>query len=197
MSLAILIPSQQMWHGVFARSVAELTAALVYNRVEFELYNIESSILPASRFMLMDMALQKGHTYALCLDSDMYFPGDIVPRLMAHDKDIIVANYVTRPPCRHVCHDMEGNVMQTAGKEGIEQASRIAIGCALIKLDAIRKLKEPYFEFIWQPDKRTFLGEDYYFSNLCTEAGIEMWVDHEVTKDIGHMGYVSFTYKNA
>lgn len=40
-------------------------------------------------------------------------------------------------------------------------------------------------------------GEDYWFCNLCKEAGIEMWVDHDLSKVISHMGIYPYSVVDA
>lgn len=185
MSIAILIPSSSTWESAFGRCLANLIGQLGYHKVPHTTLNIEGSILPQSRQKLLEFACE--HQYALCLDSDMTFPMDLVPRLMKHEKPIVVANYVTRPPSSFVCHDIQGVRMDSRQKVGIEQASRVALGCALIDMKYIKNLPKPWFNFKWLEDKQDFGGEDYYFSDLCSTNGIEMWVDHDLSHQVGHV----------
>ena len=185
MSIAILIPSGNTWDSAFARCVVNLVGQLAHNDIQHTTYNIEGSILPQSRQKLLDLACE--HDYALCLDADMLFPMDIVPKMMIHEKPIIVSNYVTRMPCSFVCHGMEGGRMDSRGKTGIERASRVALGCALIDMSYIKSLPKPWFNFKWLDDKQDFCGEDYYFSDLCTSNSVEMWVDHDLSQEVAHV----------
>lgn len=185
MSIAIIIPSGSTWESAFGRCFGSLIGQLARENIPHASLNIEGSILPQSRQMLMEFACD--HKYALCLDSDMTFPIDVVPQLLQHDKPIVVANYVTRMPCSFVCHNKEGQRMDSRGKTGIEQAKRVALGVALINMDYIRKLPKPWFNFTWQNDINNFAGEDYYFSDMCNNNGIDMWVDHDLSQQVGHV----------
>lgn len=185
MSIAILIPSDSKWESAFGRCMVSLVGQLAANKIPHTTLNIEGSILPQSRQKLLDFACN--HKYALCLDSDMIFPIDIVPQLLKHDKPIVAANYVTRMPCHFVCHNMDGERMDSRGKTGIEQAKRVALGCALINMDYIRNLPKPWFNFTWLEDKQDFGGEDYYFSDMCEKNNIEMWVDHDLSNKVAHI----------
>lgn len=185
MSIAIIIPSSTTWESAFGRCLVSLTGQLAVNKIPHATLNIESSILPQSRQLLFNFACK--HKYALCLDSDMIFPMDLVPQLMKHDKPIVCANYVTRMPCHFVCHNMDGERMDSRGKTGLEQAKRVALGCALVDMDYIRDLPKPWFDFTWMKDKQDFCGEDYYFSDLCSRNNIEMYVDHDLSQQVGHV----------
>lgn len=190
MSVAILIPSGSTWESAFGRCVANLIGRLGYYKIPHTTLNIESSILPQARDLLLSFACD--HQYALCLDSDMTFPMDIVPMLMEHDKPIIAANYVTRPPCQFVSHDMEGKRMNSKGKTGLEQASRVALGCALINMKYIRDIPKPWFEFEYNKETGNYKGEDCYFCDLLTKHNVEMWVDHDLSQQVGHVKSVQF-----
>lgn len=185
MSIAIIIPSGSTWESAFGRCFGSLVGQLAVQKIPHTTLNIEGSILPQSRQLLFNFACN--HKYALCLDSDMTFPIDVVPQLMKHDKPIVVANYVTRMPCEFVCHNMQGKRMDSRGKTGIEQAKRVALGVALINMDYIRDLPKPWFNFIWDEKIQNHSGEDYYFSDLCSKNNIEMWVDHDLSHQVGHV----------
>lgn len=186
MSIAILIPSGEDWKARFGQSVSSLTGFLGLHKIPHETINTMGSILPYSRHVLFEMAIGGGHKYALCLDSDMVFPMNLVD-MMKHDKPIVACNYVTGKPCRFVSHDMDGNVMDSRGKTGIEQASKIALGCALVNLEYIKKLPKPWFQFGYDPADNRFTGEDYYFSELCAANNIDLWVDHDLSQEVKHI----------
>ncbi len=185
MSIAIIIPSGSTWESAFGRCLANLIGQLGYHQIPHTTLNIESSILPQARQMLLEFAC--GHQYALCLDSDITFPMDIVPMLMKREKPIIAANYTTQKPCYPVCHNMKGKRMSSRNKTGIEQATRIALGCALIDMNYVRNLPKPWFNFLYNPVTGTFGGEDYWFSDLLRKHNIDMWVDHDLSKSVGHI----------
>ncbi len=186
MSIAILIPSGESWKARFGQSVTSLVGFMAHNHIPHEVINTMGSILPYSRQVLFEMAIGVGHKYAITLDSDMVFPMNLVD-MMKHDKPIIACNYVTGQPCRFISHGMDGAVMDSRGKTGIEQASRIALGCALIDLEYIKKLPKPWFQFGYDAVENKFQGEDYYFSELCTKNNVELFVDHDISQQVKHI----------
>lgn len=40
-------------------------------------------------------------------------------------------------------------------------------------------------------------GEDYWFTHNCHRAGVEVWVDHDLSKDISHMGSYPYSMIDA
>lgn len=151
---------------------------------------IRSTILPSSRQSLALEALETGVSHTLWIDTDMAFPKDTLSRLAHADKDMIGINARSRRPPYPFLAEENATTRLVTNKEssGIVQAHRIGFGLTLIKTDVFRKLTLPYFEFEWLEDKQHFRGEDYYFCEKARDAGVEFWVDHDLSKQVGHIG---------
>jgi hypothetical protein len=46
----------------------------------------------------------------------------------------------------------------------------------------------PYFD--WVTGKKSFIGEDVYFFNRVRQCGFSVYVDHDLSKEIYHIGSV-------
>jgi len=188
MKLAILIPSGFQWFAGFGYCLANLV-----KHSGGDVFNLQGSNLLHLRESLLDLAAP--YDYALCLDSDMLFPPDTVDKLLKHDKDIVCANYVTKKAsARWLVLGTDGQVCDSREKTGIEEVGRIPFGVVLIKMSAIKSLVKPRFQFPWNPKTQTCGGEDYFFSDLCKANNISLFVDHDLTRDVLHMGTACYNH---
>ena len=162
---------------------------------------LSSSILACSRNDLAHEAMQSGCTHILCLDSDMRFPMNSLERLLMHNKDIVGINYVTRkPPPGFVAFKKKGwtneehvRLETNATATGLEKVEAIGFGMVLIKTDVFRKIPYPGFE-TWYDEKTTmWIGEDVDFCLKAAEAGYEIWVDQDLSKECAHIGRLEYT----
>ena len=55
-----------------------------------------------------------------------------------------------------------------------------------------KSLDPPYFNLEYLPEKDEFRGEDYYFFDHARAAGWDLYIDHDLSKEVYHMG--SFAY---
>jgi hypothetical protein len=77
---------------------------------------------------------------------------------------------------------------------GIEEVGSIGMGVMLIKRNVFEKLTEPWFETPWRTDARGYIGEDIFFCRKAQDAGYKIWIDHDVSKEIGHIGTFEFKH---
>lgn len=128
----------------------------------------------------------KEATHLLFIDSDMTFPVDTIKRLVAHDKDIIGANYHQRVDPSKWTAKVEGLSFSSDDKNGIEEVDTMGMGVCLIKTDVFRKLPQPYFNMAW--NGKFYDGEDESFCNKAKLAGLGVWIDHDLSKEVKHVG---------
>ncbi len=156
--------------------------------------------------------LESDCTDLMMIDSDMSFPPDAIARILQW-RELIVAGafpmknnwgtFVGEPLTQ-----ADGKIMGHALTDGswLMQARRVAGGFLRIKREALMKFADHYPERIYldpsaDPNCRGRIyvdyfecarhnyirhGEDMYFSHLCTEAGLELWIDPNIT--FGHYG---------
>jgi hypothetical protein len=192
-------PSHHQVDAAFAESLAQMTAWWMAEGVpgrQLQVLNCQSSLLSMSRTRVLREAIDKGATHLLTLDSDMTFPPDTLSRLLAHDRDVVAANYVRKAiPGVPTAEAVGGRPMHsTADKTGLEEAAHAGMGCMLIRMAAVRDLPEPWFPIAWHPGMRAYVGEDVFFLRLLRQRGVRIWVDHDLSKEVMHVG--PFEYAN-
>lgn len=201
------IPTHGDWKSGFGWSLTRAVthfATMPYDgekAVEIEV--IKSSILPETRTRLVSRACKYEATHILWLDSDMKFPKDVIPRLLNHNKPVIGANYVTkdvepRPVAYREDEDYIGPVWTKQESAGLEQVTFIGMGCLLTDIRVFDQLKLPYFMFEPQPPQFVKqCGEDGYFCAKLRDAGMEVWIDHDLSKQVSHIGDFEYTCRMA
>jgi hypothetical protein len=84
----------------------------------------------------------------------------------------------------------------------LEEVSNLGLGICLIKVTALAKMNQaakakgesvyPLF-MIGQAGPDAWFSEDSYFFNKAREAGLSLYVDHDLSREVGHIG--EFEYK--
>lgn len=154
------------------------------------------SLLPRGRQYALNTAIAKGHTHILMLDDDMTYPPDVVEVLISREKPIIGVNYLKKKMGAEefTAINDKGQSISSKGKFGIEQVFGIGLGAVLVELDAIKNIKAPHFEVRYHSENQEYMGEDFYFCAKMQNAGIPIFVDHDVSQYIGHVG--DFVFKH-
>jgi hypothetical protein len=190
----------------FAFDMARLTAFDAQNRDgELQLLQMPGTLIFTQREKLAEEALEWGADAILYIDSDMRFPADALNVLLSRDVPIIGVNATTRrepvvPTAMNLHLDkmkQEGNVRQvwtkieSRGKVGIEQVTAVGFGVTLIRKEVFEKIPKPWFDVIWT-DHGNVIGEDVAFCVKAMEQDIPVYVDHDLSLHIGHIGTKTF-----
>lgn len=157
----------------------------------------QSCDIVSARTTLVKEALKKDLTHILFIDSDMYFPADIINTLISREKDIIGVEYHKRK-----------FPLETIGVPMIERATTIpyiakyaGTGFLLIHLDVFRDEKlgaptehspngNPWFNFGRDSQGTHVMGEDVWFCNVARDAGYDIWIDPTImVKHVGEYLY--------
>lgn len=204
MQLHILIPSYDDVKADFMMSVVAMNGYLFNNPcengMEFTVQNRRGSLIHVIREEMIDDAIEKGATHILFLDSDMIFPKDTVNRLYAHGKDLVACNYVQRiVPCvpNTTNLDRTGKVYSSESDTGLEEVSTAGLGVAWFNADVFRNTPRPWFDTYWGEihGKSTIIGEDVFLYMKLKHYGYNLYIDHDLSKEIAHIG--QFEYTNA
>lgn len=187
---------------------------------EVDIFMISCSMLTESRTRLVGEALAWGATHLLWLDADHVFPVDTIPRLLAHNLDVVGANYARRATptaptaCKLVTND-DGedtkNLIYTTQEKAeageLEQAAHLGFGVCLMNMRVLDMLQieadktdgnfMPLFEMKANEGKKGMIGEDVFFFAKCREAGAQIWVDHALSWEVGHIGEIILTNQHA
>lgn len=203
--LAILLPCRDIVHTSFAYDLARLTAYWSAKHISkggaLHLFTSQGTLIADQRQNLMLEALKVKADYVMWLDTDMRFPKDIVDRLHAHDKDVVACNYSTRRmPCKPVafadstCHNL---VYTKSDSTGLEEVYAIGMGAMLERTSVYKKLGLPFFSIGYSVGARDFYGEDVFHCHSLSKAGVKVYVDHDTSKEVKHIGNFEFSNEHA
>lgn len=154
----------------------------------------KSSHLPVGRTRLVSRAVLSEATHILWWDSDIKAPFDTIARLLNHGKMIVGANYPTkelesRPSAYRDDDDYVGPVWTKPDSTGLESVSHLGFGCLLTDIRVYDMIELPYFQF--DPVPPNFLmmtGEDVHCCKKWKAAGLNIWLDHDLSQNIAHIG---------
>lgn len=199
MKLLISIPSSRDINGYHAMSMMRLIPFLAKIGVETEIRPlVGASLLSQARQIAVAFAIEEDFSHLLYIDDDIAFDNKAVESVLSRDKDFVAANYVTKGEgSRPTVVGLDAKEVYSAGKTGIEKIYQCGMGFTLIKTDVFKKIPEPHFEVIWVPQKKAYLGEDAFLCRLLGSKGIELYVDHDASKYIAHMGQFPYRETNA
>jgi len=159
------------------------------------------SRIPAQRELLAQAVLDQDYSHALFLDTDMRFPKETLVRLLDHNVAIVGAGYTERhvPYRPAVVKDLTSDERLYTIREhtGTEPVAGIGFGVVLIRRDAFEAVPRPRFTWAWSPEQDDHIGEDMFFCHKAGKAGVGIYVDHDLTKDVKHIGEVELTYDHA
>ena len=130
-------------------------------------------------------------THLLLIESDMRVPTDALKRLKRHNKPIIAANYWQRHQ-RSMAAGRGGTPITSEGRTGIEEVEYAGCGLMLIKAGVFDALPEPWFSQPWNQTHRAHATPDAYFCTLARACQQSVWIDHDLSQDVWHIGDVEF-----
>ncbi len=167
-----------------------LIMALYETHIPLNILFYQGAYIHDNRNKLIAAAQKEGSSHLMFIDYDQTFPADGILTLLSRDKDIIGGCYNKRtfPLQTTVMASMNGKEVRLLEPSEIPnvpfRCNVVPTGFMLIKLEAIKKIPEPYFWFDWMNEK--IVGEDVYFCRKANENGVEVWCDP--TLKIGHVG---------
>ena len=205
MRIGICIPARGQIEVSTAFDLASMVNFDAKNtKNDINLYTAHGTLIFDQRNNMVKTALKERCDYILFIDADMRFPKDTLRRLLAHKKDIVGVNATTRsepvkPTAKILEIEEDGTCnwkpIFSNAENGISKADGIGCGVMLIKASVFSKIEFSYFYFEALPGDK-LLGEDIYFCVKAKDAGIETWVDHDLSKQIGHVGNYTYGWHN-
>jgi hypothetical protein len=201
----VMVPAGDQVSAQWAMSFANMigyTIAHLGNKITLHTAARIGTYVHTAREDLIRDAEEAGGHYILWCDTDHKFPPDALIRLLAHDKAMVGINYPTRRmPPRYVAikrtaieHPGGGKLCETRrDSEGLETVEGLGFGLVLMKMAILPTLpKEGPWFFFEHNDNGKHVGEDVWFCRLVRQAGWEIHVDHDLSKDCTHVGTVEY-----
>lgn len=206
--LAICIPSAGDWKADFGFCLTQMcvymTAALFEEGQSREVLFIDkrSSNLPRSRQECLEDALLQNCTHALFLDTDQTFPMDTVHRLIRWGKAVVACNIALKtmpsfPTARARGPSPFGTPIYSnsrANPMALEKVWRVGAGIMLIDCSILKGMPKPWFEIRYSDKQQQFVGEDWFFCKCVENAGHDIYIDHDLSRHIGHIGAFQYTH---
>jgi len=197
MKVAICLPCRDMVNAGFAYDLAGMTA---YTQVPLFLLQSQGTLIANQRTELIKNALEEDVTHILFVDTDMRFPMSTLERLIAHDKDIVAVNYPTRKfpiqPVAFANDQTNERVFTEKDSTGLESVASVGMGIMLIKASIFDKIKLPYFMIGFSAAHQEYTGEDIFFCRKARAAGYEVFIDHNLSKEVRHTGAIDFEHEH-
>lgn len=204
--VAICCPTGDHVAALWAHDFARMLAHTIRQRPHIEMLHlmITGSLVPKQREALVLEVLETAadYTHILWLDTDMRFPPDTLLRLLDRGQRIVAANYVERrPPFRPTAFpDLKASMnrlFSTPTDTGLEEIQAVGFGVVLTALDVYRQLPRPWFCMGWDKRTQEFVGEDVFFCETARRNGEHIWLDHDLSQQIAHIGTMEFTMANS
>lgn len=205
--VAVGVPSSITWFAEFGVDLVNLVASFTHQRVagyksqELRVVNVRSSILPRNRLDIIKAAKRMHATHVLFLDADHTFPKDTIHQLAAHGKMVVAANCVTKqipanPTARSssMIRPQGDLVYSDPHKHGLEEVWRVGTGVMLINMKVFDKVGNGVWDMKYLPEADDYQGEDWTFCEAVHQAGIPIFVDHDLSRQIGHVGTLNYTH---
>jgi hypothetical protein len=189
--LAIGGPTRDTVPASFAVDVAQLYAktldAHLWSTVTIGF--VASTYIHAGREWFLESSLKQGATHVLWLDTDMSFPPTTALQLMWHDLPIVGCNYRVRQASGLFTaqHGDGTRVQTTETSTGLEAVNAMGFGVVLMRTDIVANLPRPWFRHGLNAQGGD-IGEDIMLCRALREAGHTVYIDHDLSKEIGHVG---------
>jgi hypothetical protein len=200
----ILVPARDIVYGWFAYSLALATAYISKHAPEVEINLIfnNGTILSEQRHALAKIAMLDGADWTVWFDTDMRFPKDTIYRLLMHKQPIVCAGYPTRKPPliepTQYSDDADTRFYTEKDSTGLQEIASTGFGCVAVHRSVFEAMEPPWFHIPWLEDElRHDCGEDIYFCRKARQAGFKVLLDHDLSKEIAHIGQYEFTYREA
>ena len=195
--IAICVPVRDTVTAVFAYSLAMLMKKCGEAGLSTSLHFNQGSEVAMQRQHLVEQALETNCTHIMWIDADMKFPTDAINMLLQHDKDIVAGNYSTRvEPYRPVAFKSEKDLdARVYSGTGLEPVFAVGSGMMLVKRSVYERIPKPYYKIEYREDYSSLVGEDIYFCKHAQMHGYTVYIDHDLSDKIAHIGTRAFTLK--
>lgn len=208
LDIAVIVPSGTTWHAEFAVSLIGLIGYFLnnkiqgYNKHNIRVVNIKSSLLPKSRLDGLKAAKAINATHLLYLDSDHSFPPYLLNRLLKWGKDIMAINCVTKSiPSTTTARffnpdDPQGIPVYSDERLAgtIDKVWRVGTGVMVLSRKAYMQIPHAAFTVKYMPEADTYQGEDWTMCEALEKAGVPIYIDHGMSRQVGHVGNLNYTH---
>jgi len=198
-NVAVLTPSTGICRIEYSQSLAKLVGYFaqvrVYEECEQQMLVTDAVVgsgIAANYEHMVKKWLDddRGWTHFLSAEDDMMFPADALHRLAAHRLPIVGCNYSANKGDLRFTAMKDGKRVFTRDEScGLEEVDLIPQGFTLVAREVYETLSPPWYTGGYV--------QDYYFSEKARGHGFKVYVDHDVSKDLYHIGPHWYGYRDA
>jgi hypothetical protein len=216
LKIAICTPCHRTTEAKFTQCLAEMIAHTMSAKIEWdgelvtpqiETIIVSCSILTESRNRLVAEAIHAEADYMLWSDADHVFPRDALLRLLSHNMPVVGCNYARRfsptAPTASILDDdgkkrLVWTTKEKAEQGDMEKVAHLGLGFCLMDMRVYGLLEQqaekegkehfwPLFRMDPTEDGIGVIGEDVYFFQRIRDAGVPIYLDHNLSWDVGHL----------
>jgi len=203
--VVVCVPVRDMVHASFAYCLSQMIGWTVRHHpyVDLRLTFGNGTLLCEQRTFLAKDALDNGATWVVFLDSDMSFPVNTIELLLRSKQPIMAANYSTRKwphlmPVTFKDDEEQTRVYTRPDSPMIEEVAATGFGVIAVHRMAFEAVPQPWFYTPFDVERGKYqCGEDIWFCRRAREAGLSVYVDHELSRQVAHAGVREWTLEDA
>ena len=188
--VSICIPCGDSVKAEFSLCLANLMKKLGQDGVGTWVHMRKGSLIAAQRQRLAEEAMSVGSHGILWLDSDMTFPSDIYHQLMRREKAIVGAAYSVKDESGDstAMIDHDGTLERVNAGTGLRRVDACGFGALFTDITVFEQMPRPWFQTTYDYEYEYHNGEDVFFCEQARDRGYDIWVDMDLSKQIGHVG---------
>lgn len=178
-----------------------LSALVKYSTLrgyDVNIQNPKGSDLCAVRWEGLCRAMQADPDYVQWIDSDMVFPPDAMHRLWLRNQQFVACNCMIKDFRGSTSALKNGESVSSKDKTDLEEVDMVGLGFVLHEAALVR-FARPFdlFSQRWIATDSGYVShyEDAKFCEYLRSTGIQLFVDHDLSKEIGHQGQVVFRHE--
>jgi hypothetical protein len=159
---------------------------------------VMSSGIAHNYHQLVLRAREWGATHMLTLEDDMGFSPHVLHMLYRRHQLWVGANYPARSLDPYWFTSLkaskDGRVYTGPKSTGLERAHYTGFGVTLFDMELFNKLEQPWFLMAWLGDGN-YATQDAWLGEQAAKAGVPVYVDHDVSKLVHHIGDHNFRWE--
>lgn len=159
-----------------------------------------SCVLSANRENHAEEFLKTPCTHLCFIDADMGFEPEVLHILASRKVPYVGVNYSMKKKANpeFTAMRLDGKCRLWTGEDstGLEDANFTGFGLALIERRVIEAIPRPRFLIGYNTAVNVYTTEDAPFCHKVRDAGFPVYVDHDASKLVWHMGRKAYRWQD-
>jgi hypothetical protein len=201
-NILISTPCGDTVHTAYTQSIVDNVLYIVSKKYDCAISYVPvlETYIHIGRIAIVNYAKSINATHIIWVDSDMFLPKHTFHQLLNHNLDFVGVNYSTRrSPHRFTASKWNENyktfitIPTTETSSGLEEVDGIGFGCCITSIELFDKIEKPWFRYEYIDYHDRYRGEDYQFC-LDIKPHTKIYVDHDISKEVLHMGTIGYNH---